>query len=253
MDRGTYSSASGGLVQLKKLEIINNNLANVNTAGFKRQMIVGKAQSFEETLASTINSTDVFARGDHERTPGVVNVRTVTDFSPGPIKNTGNPLDAALLNPTDFFVVTTPQGEQYTRAGNFTVNDAGELVTMDGMQVMGDGGALVANGPGVKITSDGSVTVNGARVGALRVVRFSDTSELTPVGNTRFALPAGSPEPAGVQAELEPQALEMANVSVINGVLELISTNRAFDLYTRSARTIDEMNTASITQVGRRR
>ena len=253
MDRGTYSAASGGLVQLKKLEVINNNLANVNTVGFKRQVIVGKTQSFEETLASTLRSTDEFAQGDHARTPGVVGVKTATDFTPGPIKNTGNPLDAALRNPDDFFVIDTPNGQQYTRAGNFTLNESGEIVTMDGMRVVGDGGALTANGPGVKITPDGSVTVNGVRVGALRVVRFSDTSDLQRVGDSRFALLEGRPEPANVQAEVESQALEMANVSVINGVLDLISTNRAFDMYTRAARTIDELNGVSISQVGRRR
>ena len=253
MDRGTYSAASGGLVQLKKLEIINNNLANVNTAGFKRQVIVGKTQSFEETLASTLSTTDTFAKGDHQRTPGVVNIRTATDFTPGPIKNTGNPMDVALLNPNDFFVVDTPGGQQFTRAGNFTLNEAGEVGTADGMPVMGDGGALVANGVGVKISNDGSVTVDGVRTGKLRVVRFSDTSELTPVGNTRFTKAAGGVEPETVEAEVEPAALEMANVSVINGVLDLISANRAFDMYTRSAKSIDDMNMVSITQVGRRR
>jgi len=253
MDRGTYAAASGGLVQMRKLEVVNNNLANVNTVGFKREYIVGQNQTFEQTLASTLSLKDPYARGDHQRTPGVVDVQTATDFSPGPIKNTGNVLDVALRDPRDFFVVETPDGERYTRAGNFTLNEEAELVTVDGMRVMGDGGPINANGVNLSISPDGTVRAGGNVVGRLRVVRFEDPSGLQRVGGSRFTLPAGAPGPADTEPQVLPQALEMANVSAITSVLELIMTNRAFDMYTRSSRSIDEMNQQAIQQVGRRR
>ncbi len=253
MDRGTYSAASGGLVQLRKLEIVNNNLANSNTVGFKKQVLVGEEQTFDQTLASAVAKNDPYAAKDHERTPGVTNIQTQTDFSPGPIKFTGSGLDAALRNANDFFVINTADGEQYTRAGNFTLNAEAELVTVDGEPVVGDGGSIVANGTDVNIGTDGSVRAGGTLVGKIKVVHFDDPSTLERVGHTRFELGAGVPAPQQVDAELEPRSLEMANVSAISSVLDLITTNRAFDMYTRASKSIDEMNQQAISQVGRRR
>lgn len=251
MDRGTYSAASGGLVQLRRLDIINNNLANVNTPGFKRQLLVTEQQTFDETLAKSVARNDPFARGDHDRTPGSTNILEVTDFSVGPIKNTGNPLDVALRTPNHFFVVNGPQGAVYTRAGNFTLNSEGTLVTQDGFQVQGDGGQITVSGGAPLISPDGSVRVNGQTVGKIQVVNIPDPSQLERVEGTRFRFAQGG-APETVPADLVPEAIEMANVSAITSVLELISTHRAFDLYTKSANTIDQMNQVSINQVGRR-
>ncbi|MBX7137146.1 MAG: flagellar hook-basal body protein [Oligoflexia bacterium] len=253
MERGSYTAASGGFYQMRKLEVVNNNLANVNTAGFKKQMLVGDVQTFDQTLASAVAKNDPYAKKDHERSPGVMNVRTATDFTPGPIKNTGNPLDAALRHPNDFFVVETADGEQYTRAGNFTLNEGGDLVTQDGSRVLGDGGPISVNGANVTITPDGGVRANGNAAGRLRVVRFEDPSTLERTGDTRFKLGAGQAAPTQVDAEVEPEALEMSNVTAVSSMIDLITANRAFDMYTRSARSIDEMNQMAIGQVGRRR
>lgn len=253
MDRGTYSAASGGLFQFRKLEVVNNNLANTNTPGFKKQLLVGSEQTFDQTLASAMQGMDAYASGDHRRTPGVVNIKTVTDFSAGPIKNTGNPLDAALRDEHDFFAIQTPEGEQYTRAGNFTLDSEGTLVTMDGLPVMGDGGPLVAQGAGVSLGNDGSLRAGGAAVGKVKVVHFDDPSALERVGATRFKLGANQPAPAPSENQIEAQSLEMSNALNVNSILDLITTNRAFDMYTKSARSIDEMNQQAISQIGRRR
>lgn len=253
MERGTYISASAGMLQLRKLEVANNNLTNVNTPGFKRQVLVSTEQTFDQTLASQMNLPDPYAQADHERTPGTVNVRTTTDFTPGPIKSTGNTLDVALSNPKDFFVVNTPAGQRYTRAGNFTLNATGEIVTQDGYTVIGDGGPITVNGPGVSIAPNGRVLVNGQSAGNFQVVRFEDPGVLEKDGGTRFVLPAGQPAPQTVDAGVVPGSLEMSNVSAISSVIDLMGANRAFDMYVRTARSIDEMNQTSITQVGRRR
>lgn len=252
MDRGTYSAASGGLVQLRKLEVVNNNLANVNTPGFKRQLIVNNTQSFDQTLARLVENRDPFARKDQERTPGAVNIQTVTDFTLGPIKDTGNPFDLALRNAKDFFVVNTPDGPQYTRAGNFTLNAEGQLVNPEGFTVQGDGGEINANGPRVVINPDGSVRVNGEITGRIQVVRIEDPNALQRIGGSRFALGDGQAAPQNVEADIATRALEMSNVSTISSMVDLIGTNRAFEMYVRTTQTIDTMNQAAINQIGRR-
>ena len=186
MDRGTYAAASAGFLNINKLNVVSNNLANVNTPGFKRQVVYGDEQTFDETLASVVAQNDPFARGDHERTPGVTNVRTATDFTIGSIKQTGNPLDVALRNPNDFFTIQTPDGIQYTRAGNFTLNSEAEIVTHDGMRLLGDGGAVTANGADVQITPGGGVMVDGQLNSNIQVVRFADTSQLVRAGGGKI-------------------------------------------------------------------
>lgn len=257
MDIGTYVSTSSGVLQMRKLEVQNHNLANINTVGFKGQFVVAESQQFDKTLASQIDEKDPFAKPDQTRLPNVVGVKTQIDFSQGPVQYTGNPLDAALRGPKDFFVINTPQGERYTRAGNFALSAAGELVTVDGYQVMGDGGAILAQAPGVSLFPDGSVRAGpnvGAQpniVGRLRVVRFEDTSGLEATEGARFKL-KGNNRPVQVDPRIEPQSLEMSNVSAINGMVDLIATNRAFEAYTKAAQTLDTMNQASITQLGRK-
>ena len=253
MERGSYTAASGGLLQFRKLEVVNNNLANVNTPGFKRQLLTGTEQSFDETLAALVAGDDPYAKPDQERTPGVVNLQVATDFTPGPLKNTGNPLDVALRHPNDFFVVQTANGMEYTRAGNFTLNEAGELVTHEGLSVQGDGGTIAVQGAGARITEGGDVQAGSENYGRLQVVRFDDPAILERSGGNRFRLKGGGPAPAAVDADVVPRSLEMANVSTISSVIELITANRAFEMYTKSAQSIDQLNQTAINQIGRNR
>ena len=254
MERGSYVAASGGMLEMKRLEVVNNNLANIDTPGFKRELIMGDEESFDQTLASVTAKNDPFAKGDHDRSPGTVNVRSVTDFSPGPIEHTGNPFDLALRHPNDFFAINTANGgTQYTRAGNFTLNSNGELVTSDGQQVQGDGGAIQINDANVSIQPDGRVMANGNQVALVQVVHIDDTSQLRRTGNSRFVLPPGSATPEAVEfPEMVPESLEKANVSAVNGIIDLILTQRGFEMYTQTAQQIDTMNQSAIAQIGRK-
>lgn len=252
MDIGWYAAASAGVYHMQKLEVQNNNLANINTVGFKRTILTADQEQFDQTLAEKVAADDPFAEADQTQIPNVTGVRAQTDFSPGPIRNTGNPFDVALKNAKDFFVVNTPEGVAYTRAGNFTLNANGELVTQDGFQVQGDGGAVQINGPGASITSDGSIRVLGQTVGRLQVARFEDPSGLEHTAGTRFRIRDGGAQPVQVEPMVEPRAVEMSNVSAITGMVDLITTSRAFEAYTKAATAIDSLNTLAITQVGRR-
>jgi flagellar basal-body rod protein FlgF len=256
MDIGTYVSTSSGILQLKKLEVQNNNLANINTVGFKGQYVVAESQSFDKTLASTLDERDPFLRADQERMKNVVGVKTQIDFSQGPIQKTGNPLDAALRGANEFFVVKTPQGDMFTRAGNFTLSSNGTLVTADGFEVQGDGGPIVTGQPGAIIFPDGSLRAGPALpgaaniVGRLKVVKIDDTSKLQAAEGARFK--GVGVRPVQVDPRVEPQALEMSNVSAVTGMVDLITTNRAFEAYTKAAQSLDALNQIAISQIGRK-
>ncbi len=250
MDIGTYAAVSAGLLQLKKLEVENNNLANSSTVGFKRQYVVAEQQAFEKTLSGQLGQGS-FAKADNQRVPAVGAFESFVDFSQGAIRQTGNPLDVALRSENDFFVVNTPNGREYTRAGNFTISQNGDLVTQDGLQVVGDGGAIQLPGPGAVINQDGSIQIQGITVGRLGVVRFTDTKNLEPSSGARFRLKGGG-QPAQVEPFIEPRSLEMSNVSAVTGMIDLIQTNRAFDAYSKAAQSLDSVNQSAINQVGKR-
>lgn len=254
MERGTYAAASGGLRQIRSLDITTNNLANVNTTGYKRQLLVSSSQRFEDTFAALIEKQDPYARPDHVRSPGAVDLRTMTDFSSGPVRDTGNPLDVALVDPKTFFVVQGKGGEQlYTRAGSFTLDDQGTLVTPEGLPVVGDGGPISATGSRIAISGSGAVLADGLSVGQLQVVKIENPTELERVDGARFRAISPQAQPVAVDSpEILPGSLEMSNVSTIDGVIDLVAAHRGFEMYTKIASTIDELNQTAITRVGKR-
>lgn len=247
MDRGTYAAASGGLLENRRLQVVANNLANVNTVGFKAERLTSRQQEFSDTLAAAISADQPRASADHERTPGVVSIESVTDFTPGPINFTGNPLDVALREPDDFFVVQTPEGEQYTRAGNFTLDGNGTLVTQDGFPVLGEGGPITAQDGQPVISDTGTVTVNGEPVGRLRTVRIEDPTQLERKEGVRFKLREGA-QGAVLPAEtaVASQSVEMPNVGVVESMVDMIAAQRSFEGYTKTMQTIDELNDVAI-------
>jgi flagellar basal-body rod protein FlgF len=251
MDPATYATATAGILQMRKLEVQSNNLANINTVGFKGQFIVPEKQDFDDTLAHMLGfDSGSSVTTDPSQVEGVGAVEAQTDFSLGPIHNTANPLDVALRSANEFFVVNTPDGPLYTRAGNFTLNQNGDLVTSDGFPVQGDGGTINVTGPDVSISSDGSVRSLGQTFGRLQVVKFEKTDTLERVAGARFRIKDGGAQPTQVaSAVLEPRALEMSNVSAITGMIDLIQTNRAFEAYTKAAQTIDQLNQISTTKL----
>lgn len=251
MDRGTYAASSNGLANLLKLQVVSNNLANISTPGFKRELVVGSRQSFDETLAASQQESGPFDKGDHDRVSNVVSLKTITDFSPGPIEQTGNALDVALREASDFFVIDTPQGPAYTRAGNFTLDQTGQVVTADGMAVQGDGGAItVPEGGQLRISENGQVFVGTEAVGKLQVVRFDDTSNLVRMEGSRFKQDGGA-APQAVEPSVIPNSIEKANVSTVVSIVELMTVQRGFESYVKTAQSIDELNRTAINDLAR--
>jgi flagellar basal-body rod protein FlgG len=247
VNRAIYTAASGGIAALARLESVSQNLANVNTPGYKAERLVFEVRPLD---------LDVHAALDPvlgETAAQVMAVASVRDFSQGPVRLSGNPLDLAI-NGRGFFAVTTPRGERYTRQGAFARDAEGYLVTASGNRVQGEGGDLRLGDGEVAIAEDGTVTVDDEVVGRIRVVDAGDPPALVAEGASLFVPVRGAAAAAPLPADavrLQAGAIEGANVDPVAGLVELIEVARGFDSYMQALRRIDELAGRAITDVGR--
>ena len=250
MNRGIYTATSGGMAAERRMEVVSNNLANVNTAGFKGQRIVARQQEFADTLASIIATTPKYAPSDQRDTPGVVEINAETNFTAGPIHYTGNPLDVALTEQDGFFAIQVGEETLYTKAGNFTLNANRELVTHDGYAVLGTNGTITFPADGrASISENGTVLSDTTRIDQLRIVNIADKSQMERTDGTRFRLLNDDDATELVEYRLTPGSIEMPNVSTVGSMVEMISTSRAFEAYTKIVHTLDDINTKVISTV----
>jgi flagellar basal-body rod protein FlgF len=211
-------SAQAGL--RRQLDVVANNLANMNTTGFKRERVM--FESFlprEETAPRADTGRPVFVR----------DVATVADHQAGRLETTGNPLDLAVRG-DGYFVIQGPDGTAYSRNGHFRLDDRGQLVTEDGLSVEGEGGAPViveqSSGP-IVVAADGTVSAGGGELGRLRIVRFDAPQALRPAGAGMWITDEAAKDverPAVVQG-----MLERSNVTPIEEIETLIRVHRAYD------------------------
>lgn len=235
---GFYAAVSGGMAQEKRLEVLTNNLANINTDGYKKDVL--SFRSFLSEARSARGETDLVGISDFR-----------TDFTQGKIVKTGNTFDLALSG-NGFFEITTAQGVRYTRQGSFTLNAANQLVTSDGDPVSGSGGPLVIDGAHVTVGSDGEVTVDESSVGQVKVVSFADTTKLAKVGAGLFINNGG---PANLKEDpnmgVQQGYLEKSNVNMIEEMLQLIEVSRSYESYQKVIQSMDDASKAIVTELGR--
>jgi flagellar basal-body rod protein FlgF len=208
----------------REMDVVSNNVANMNTTGFK-----GDTAVFEEYLMPGA-SADQFPRPDR-RPSYVVDRSTWHDMSQGPVQQTGNPLDVAI-NGDAFMVVQTPRGERYTRNGALQTNSAGQLVTSEGFAVLGEGGPIQFqnNDRDILIGRDGSVAVPDGTRGKLRLVKFDAAQRLVKDGGSTFAAPPNV-QPLQLQPEEKhvlQGSLERSNVRGVVEMTRLIEVTRNY-------------------------
>jgi flagellar basal-body rod protein FlgG len=241
MNSGVYAALSGSLVAMRKLDVLANNLANVNTAGFKKDRL-----TFESLLPPV--GTPSAGRSD---APVLANERLFTDFSPGPQRESGNPLDLALAG-DGFFVVETPEGRRYTRQGNFSRDTAGQLVTAEGYPVRGTGGPLTISGGHIDINDKGEIRSDGIPVGTLEIVDFPRPYALEKLGNALFAPADPELRPQPIKGTAVRQGiLEGANVEAVTEMIQLIETNRYFEACQKVIRSYDDLAAKAANELGR--
>lgn len=225
MIKGLYASSNGMPPMVARLEVIANNLANIQTNGFKKDSI------FVEML----NDPGIAPTSGSEIPPGV-QLHRVTDYSEGSLVQTGNPLDVALQG-EGYFLVQTPQGVRFTRNGSFALALDGTLVTREGYPVLGEEGPIkfpdlqkVAQ-ESVAISETGEISVGKTPVGKLRVVEFEDQSRLRKAGSALFFLePSADAGMKEMELPVVRQGyLEESNVDGIVEMIEMIEITRHFE------------------------
>jgi flagellar basal-body rod protein FlgF len=241
MSDGIYSALSGAIAQQRALDNAANNVANANTTGFRATRLM-----FGEVLSKVSASP----APDVLRYTEVTESRNVTD--PGMIRQTGNPLDLALQG-DGFFVVETPAGERYTRAGNFVADENGEIRTVEGLPVMSDGGtlSLPSNAQQIVVDETGTVQADGVSIGQLRIVKFADPSALQREGNSLFSSP-NEPAESDTETTVLQGYLEGANINAVAGMNELISVSRSFEAFQKVISTFKQLDEQTAREVGRR-
>lgn len=215
----------------RELDVVSNNVANINTTGFK-----GDTAVFEEYVMPRAKH-DGFP-GKHSKLSYVHDRATWHDLTQGPLRQTGNPLDVAI-DGKDFFVVQTPQGERYTRNGSFQLNSTGELVTSQGYRVMGEAGPIQfeTEDKDIIINRDGTVAVPDGTRGKLRLVAFEDAQRLQKDGFSTFSAPNGVvPQPSQLPHVIQ-GSIEQSNVKGIVEMTRLIEVTRA---YTQTATLLQQ-------------
>ncbi|MBN2333729.1 MAG: flagellar basal-body rod protein FlgF [Deltaproteobacteria bacterium] len=250
MNHGIYTVLSGSLANERRLDVTANNLANVNTGGFKRDIPVFAA--FLPPAAEAIpldNET-----GPQEYVASAMNRDLWHDFASGSLRETGNPFDVALEGEA-FFVVQRPGDgrELYTRNGNFRLNSRNELVTMNGDLVLGGqdkGVPLVVNAREVKIGGRGEIVADGVPIGRLRLVKFSDRQGLAKVGNSQFVATETSGMPqAADEMVVQQGVLELSNADPLTSMVDLIEISRHYELQQRMITTLGDLNQMAATEI----
>jgi len=229
MIKGLYEAAAGLQAQAMAQEIRSNNLANMETVGFK------KDTPFFRILTSQGASSGSSAAQDQQQASCVVVGGTTTDFSQGPLRETDNPLDLAMQG-DGFFVVKFGNKQGYTRAGNFKIGSDGEIVDQNGFPVQAARGELrVPEGAEVLVDTNGDVFADGNSVGSLRLVTFEDKSVLNKAGSNIWVTKTDDVQPKDVtDPEVYQGFLESSNANMIEEMVSMIDGMRQFDMHQKS-------------------
>jgi flagellar basal-body rod protein FlgF len=226
LNSGYYAACAGLRAQTQALEFIGNNLANINTVGYRaqqptfRSFLATSQHALANPLNRAINDFDILG-GTH------------LDLSAGNLQPTGNPFDMALEG-DGFFVVQTNAGTMYTRNGSFQMAANGRLITSSGDSVLGDNGRpITLPGGEIAISSDGTLSSAGAVVGKLKVVDFPADTWLVPQGNSYYIGPDADAQPA-TRTYVRQGMLESSNVNPVLGMVNLISVQRHADMMQRA-------------------
>lgn len=225
MDSGLYAAATALVSRTQELDTIANNLANASTVGYRAEENV-----FSSVLADAGNATSS-PLNQAINNFGILSGTTL-DQSQGALQKTGNDLDVAIQGP-GYFVVQTAGGPVYTRSGSLQVSAHGQLVTANGDAVMGDKGVITMLPGPVSISSDGTISSNGAVTGKLKVVEFPANTRLMSAGSSYYSAPPNTAVAAS-HSDVRQGMLESSNVNPIAGMVELVTAQRSAEMMQRA-------------------
>jgi len=225
VNSGYYAACAGLLARSDNLEIAANNLANINTNGYKAQKemfrtVLAATNPYQNALSRSVNSFGVLGGA-------------MTDLQAGQMQFTGNDLDVAIEGP-GFLTVQTKNGIRYTRNGNLQLDPRGTLTTSEGDPVLNEQNKPMQLPPGkVSIAKDGTISVDDATVGNLKLVEFAPGTNLAPEGKVYYSAPNGAAK-ASPGSQIRQGSLEGANMDAVSGAVSLIVIQRHAEMLQRA-------------------
>jgi flagellar basal-body rod protein FlgF len=283
MLRGIYTSASGMSAMQSKLDILSNNLANVDLAGYKKDTSVMKAFPDIQIRRQNDDGVVAFPLGSYDKMPfvgklgtGVELNESFTNYSQGSLKETNNDFDLAL-DGKGFIAVETEKGERYTRNGSFTIDKEGYLVTKDGYKVLSEDGYIQIKANNFVVDKEGNIYQNREyagnpqrlvernenewmdkeQLGKLKIVRFPRERELRREGNSLYYedkftgehyIPDGDNRPKIIQG-----FIESANINPVTEMVDMIEVQRIYEANQKSIQSHDQLLGRLINEVGSNR
>ncbi len=264
MQNGYYQVAGAFVTQFNILDTTTNNLANVNTSGFKRDgVVVGDFERILQNKRDDMglkNATDKaakFLNRSINKVPRVV--KKYIDFTTPNRKFSGNRLDIALKSGDTFFAVKTPNGVKLTQESNFSLNSNGELVTKEGYKLQPsnfmktqNNSITLPNSSKIKIKDDGTIYANGVSVGKIFVGKVKNLNEVTKLGDNLYDVKdlPNRLVPINGRSLVEQGYVNMSNVNPVKEMVSLIESNRMVEIYQKVMLTqMDDLNRDAITKL----
>lgn len=257
MLKGLYTAHTGLRNEQNRMDIMTNNLANASTVGYKKEG--STSQSFGDVLAVKVKDASVglaIRQPLGINNPGVKIGENYTDYTQGSFRITDNTFDLAISG-EGFFAIefTNKAGEtstKYTRAGDFTLNKDGYLVTNEGDYVLDVNSRRIRINPlsDAAIKKDGSIEQNGVKVAQIGLVDFADYDYLEKYGETYYQ-PVEGAEIIASNADIYSGYLEMSNVQVVSEMVEMINITRQYESNQKIVQTYDSSLEIAVNQLGR--
>lgn len=244
MDNAGYVGLSAQKALKKKLDVIANNVANMNTSGFK-----GQRAAFVEHVADVEKSD-----GSREGVSFAYTRATYMDTSQGGLTATSSPFDMALQG-EGWFSYDTPEGVAYGRDGSFKIDGLGRLSTSEGHPVLDEGGGEIVITPeeasNLTVTADGTMSANGVALGRLGVWTFDNPQALERMGNGMFKAPDDAPPLPAMDASVVQGMVEGSNVNAIQEMTRLIDVHRTYDKVAKLAKNANDLEKDAIARLGK--
>jgi len=221
----------------RKMDIVANNIANVNTTGYKSDHMLFNEYVVEASKQKPVSMVE--------------DVGNYKNFQAGPITQTGNPLDVALEG-NGFMSITTANGEKYTRNGALHLDEKGQLVSSGGDLVNDTGGKpviLPADAGEVTITPDGSIATKQGIIAKLKIVTFENPQSLAPAGNNTYETSqTGTPD---AKTRVIQGAIEGSNVNAVLEMSDMIEVSRRYEAVARILQNEHDSQTSMIQRIGK--
>lgn len=250
MIRSFYVAGTAMATQSDRMDVLTNNITNVDTTGYKSDKLLSR--SFSDVLIERLNDPYIISATNQigYENDGIHIDEIVTDFSQGGFEETARLSDLGLEG-TGFFVVETPDGDMYTRDGNFFVDANGDLVTSDGYYVQGENGHIHVGTSDFSVDGQGNVTVDGETVNTISLVTFDDLTGLRKQGDNLYTNYTNQAVRTATDVEVKQGYLETSNVDTATEMVRMMELTRSFSFNQRVLSMVDQTLDKTVNEVGR--